>query len=1246
MSELLKEILKKRIVFMDGAMGTLIQRRELVEEHYRSTFFKDHSVPLKGNYDVLSLTQPDIIKDFHREYLKIGVDIIFTNTFSATRIAQADYSLEDYIYEINENAAKIARTVADEFTKIDPGKPRFVAGSMGPTNKTASMSPDVNDPAFRAITFDELKEAYKEQARGLIDGGSDILMIETVFDTLNAKAALFGLEELFDEYGKKIPVMVSGTITDASGRTLSGQTPEAFWVSISHFDLLSVGLNCSLGAEMMRPYIQSFSRVADIPVSIHPNAGLPNEFGEYDQSASFMSDVLAGYASEGFLNIVGGCCGTTPEHMAAVIKKLSSINPRTISVREPHLYLSGLESLTVRPETNFVNIGERTNVAGSLKFARLIKEDKYEEALEIARQQVVGGAQLIDVNMDEGMLDSEYAMTKFLHLIASEPEIARLPIMIDSSKWSVIEAGLKTLQGKGVVNSISLKEGEEKFIEQAMLVRRYGAAVVVMAFDEKGQADSFERKIEICKRSYDILVKEVGFPPQDIIFDPNVLTVATGIEEHNNYAVNFIRATKWIKDNLPFASVSGGISNVSFSFRGNNKVREAMHTSFLYHTIKAGLDMGIVNAGLIEVYEEVPEDLLDKVEDVLLNRKHDATEALVYFAEKVKGDKGKILLVDDAWRKDPVDDRLKHSLVKGVTEYIEEDVEEARQKSDRTIKVIEGPLMDGMNVVGDLFGSGKMFLPQVVKSARVMKKAVAYLIPYIEEENKQNGDSTGSTSAGKILLATVKGDVHDIGKNIVGVVLACNNYEIIDLGVMVPLEKILDTAVEKKVDIIGLSGLITPSLDEMIYVAQEMEKRGLNLPLLIGGATTSRIHTSVKIDPTYSGPVIHVKDASKGVSVASQLLNIKDHRSIKYSAGIKAEYRKLREDHAGRRKSKDLLNIEEARDRKFSINWDNTTIFLPSYLGKKIWHEFPLEKLVDYIDWSPFFHAWEIPGRYPKLLEDPVFGKEAGKLYQDAIKLLNEIIHNKSLTAKAVIGFYPVNSIGDDLELYQYSDNILGGSKINIEDGIDRNKVIHTLHHLRQQSKKADRLPNYCLSDFIAPKETGKGDYIGAFVVSAGFGVEELVRKYDASHDDYNSIMVKALADRLTEAFAEKMHAMIRKELWGYASEESLPNQELISEKYTGIRPAPGYPACPDHLEKATLFKLLDVENEIGVGLTENFAMYPAASVSGWYFAHPESRYFGIGKINKDQVKDYAIRIGRSFEETEKWLSSILAYDF
>ncbi|TAF66128.1 MAG: methionine synthase [Cytophagales bacterium] len=1253
----IKALLQKRILVLDGAMGTMIQRYKLTEEDYRGERFKDFPHPLKGNNDLLSITQPDIIKTIHKQYLEAGADIIETNTFNGTTISMADYHLEDLVYELNYQSAKIAKEAADEFTQKNPEKPRFVAGSMGPTNKTASLSPDVNNPGFRAISFDELVEAYTLQVKALIEGGADLLLVETIFDTLNAKAALFAIQQYFEKNNIEKPVMVSGTITDQSGRTLSGQTTEAFLYSLSHLPLLSIGLNCALGADLMRPYVQTLAKESPFFTSAHPNAGLPNEMGEYDETPQEMAQTIEDFLQHNFLNIVGGCCGTTPEHIKAIADVAAKHKPRNISeeAKQPIAKLSGLEPLKITAQTNFVNIGERTNITGSAAFKKMIMEGRYEDALAVARDQVEGGAQVIDVNMDEGMLDSEEAMAKFLNLIASEPDIARLPIMIDSSKWSVIEAGLKTVQGKAIVNSISLKEGEEKFIEYANKVKQYGAATVVMAFDEQGQADSYERRIEICKRAYDILTQKVNFPAEDIIFDPNILTVATGIEEHNNYAVDFINATAWIKQNLPYAKVSGGVSNISFSFRGNNVVREAMHSAFLYHAIKAGLDMGIVNAGMIEVYDDIPKDLLEKVEDVLLNRRPDATERLVEFAETIKN-KGKEKVVDDAWRNNTVEERLKHALIKGIVDYIDQDTEEARQKYNRPLQVIEGPLMDGMNVVGDLFGEGKMFLPQVVKSARVMKKAVAYLLPYMEEEKVRarelalaNGEEYEERTAGKILMATVKGDVHDIGKNIVGVVLACNNYEVIDMGVMVPAEKILETAIKENVDIIGLSGLITPSLDEMVHVAAEMERLGFKIPLLIGGATTSRIHTAVKIAPKYSGAIVHVLDASRSVPVASNLLS--EETKYTFIHETKEEYDRMREGHANRQKDKKMRTIADARQRKFNIDWKNTTIQKPKNLGTKVWQAYQLEEITPYIDWTPFFQTWELHGKFPKILEDEIVGESARKLYQDAQQLLQKVVNEKLLTAKAVIGFYPANTENDDdIQLYAIEGKEVTtpcekhGSHTYIEYTENRNQKLAKVHTLRQQSEKAEGVPQMALADFIAPQQTGLQDYLGAFTVSI-FGAEEMAKEFEKDHDDYNSIMIKALADRLAEAFAEMLHEKVRKKYWGYAKDESLSNEELIREKYAGIRPAPGYPACPDHTEKVTLFNLLQVEKEIGTFLTENLAMYPTASVSGWYFSHPESKYFGLGKIEKDQVEDFAQRKGISLQEAERWLRPNLNYD-
>ncbi len=1564
----LSDLLQQRILILDGAMGTMIQQYNLSEEDYRGARFADFPHDVKGNNDLLSLTRPDIIAEIHRQYFEAGSDIVETNTFSSTSIAMADYHMEALVYELNYESARIAREVADELTRANPNKPRYVAGAMGPTNRTASLSPDVNNPGYRAVTFDELVAAYYEQIEGLVDGGCDILLVETIFDTLNAKAALFAIDTYFQKHptptpphkggandrqkashaseplvynnapfyhtdearwkllkefaranrkkptdaedvlwqairGKKLlgvkfrrqhaiqefivdfvsieaqlvievdgeihteqreydairteylnangftvvrftndevvnnlttvllkieqtlqtkienaklmaehtplpdgegsgvgwtagwplPIMISGTITDASGRTLSGQTTEAFLYSISHLPLLSVGLNCALGAEPMRPYIQTLAKEAPFFVSAYPNAGLPNEFGEYDETPEMMAAQVEGFMRDGFINIIGGCCGSTPDHIRAIAQKAALYRPRPIPAREPYQKLSGLEPLKITEITNFVNVGERTNVTGSKAFARLIKAGDYEAALAVARQQVENGAQIIDVNLDEGMLDSAEVMTTFLNLIAAEPDIARVPVMIDSSKWEVIEAGLKCVQGKAIVNSISLKEGEEAFIERAQLVKRYGAAAVVMAFDETGQADSLARRIEICERAYRILVDKVDFIPQDIIFDPNVLTVATGIEEHNNYAVDFIEATRWIKANLPLAKVSGGVSNVSFSFRGNEPVREAFHSAFLYHAIRAGMDMGIVNAGQLGIYDDIPQDLLTHVEDVLLNRRDDATERMVTFAETVKA-KGKEAVIDDAWRGGTVGERLKYALIKGITEFIDTDVEEARQQAERPLHVIEGPLMDGMNVVGDLFGEGKMFLPQVVKSARVMKKAVAHLTPYIEAEKKKapqppkgefgyeradplmygllknfarehkkfptqaesilwnalsgkklngfkfrrqhiigeyivdlvclkeslvieidggihqlpenqssdaertawleskgyrvirfkneevmlNIDSTidrikasllappsgaGGAGAGKILLATVKGDVHDIGKNIVGVVLGCNNYEIVDMGVMVPTQKILDAARLHNVDIIGLSGLITPSLDEMVGVAKEMERQGFTIPLLIGGATTSRIHTAVKIDPHYSGPVIHVLDASRSVPVAGKLTSDELATRDLIFKEIKTEYARLREEHAKRQQEKNLLTLAQARKNRAPIDWSGFTPTKPTYLGTRVFEDYPLAEIAAFIDWTPFFQTWQLSGKYPAILEDAVVGTEAKKLFADANALLNQIIKDKSLGAKAVVGFFPANATDDDILIHEYEEISREiacerhGSHRHLEYKISRTEsqaavtpagelVFDTktvLHFLRQQNQKAPGLPNLCLADYVSPLDSGRDDYIGAFAVTAGIGIEALIEKFDRDHDDYNSIMVKALADRLAEAFTELMHKRVRTELWPYATGETLSNDELIREKYRGIRPAPGYPACPDHTEKATLFTLLDAERA-GIVLTESFAMYPASSVSGFYFSHPDAKYFATGKLSRDQILDYAHRKDIPLEEAERWLAPVLAY--
>ena len=1242
----LPDILRQRLLILDGAMGTMIQRHPLTEEDFRGARFADHPKPLRGNNDLLSLTRPDIIRGIHAEYFAAGADMVETNTFSGTTIAQADYGLEHVVYELNYESARLAREAADEYAT--PDKPRFVAGAVGPTNRTASLSPDVNRPGFRAVTFDELAAAYLEQVRGLVDGGVDTLLIETIFDTLNAKAALYAVQKFFDDGGRVVPVMVSGTITDASGRTLSGQTVEAFWNSIRHLPLLSVGLNCALGADQLRQYVQELSRISDVHISAYPNAGLPNAFGGYDESAQEFAALVEEYLKEGIVTVVGGCCGTTPQHIAELSKLAERYKPRELRVKSEELRveagasvastlhsslltlnssaatrLSGLEPFNISASTLFVNVGERCNVTGSRAFARLIRTGAYEEALAVARLQVEEGAQVLDINMDEGMLDSEQVMTTFLHLIASEPDIARVPVMIDSSKWSVLEAGLKCVQGKSIVNSISLKEGEAAFRERAHTVRQYGAAVVVMAFDENGQADSLERRKEICQRSYDILTKEVGFDPSDIIFDPNILTVGTGMDEHRNYAIDFIEAVRWIKGHLPGALTSGGISNISFSFRGNDVVREAMHTAFLYHAIRAGLDMGIVNPGQLGVYDEIAPDLLELAEDVLLNRRADATERLVEFADTVK-QKDKAEVVADEWRSLPVWDRLQHALVKGITEFIDEDTEEVRQQVTRPLEVIEGPLMAGMNVVGDLFGAGKMFLPQVVKSARVMKKAVAYLEPYLLADKQGSERQT----AGKILMATVKGDVHDIGKNIVGVVLACNNFDIVDLGVMVPLEKILDEAQRQQVDVIGLSGLITPSLDEMVYVAQAMEKRGLKIPLLIGGATTSRLHTAVKIAPSYSGPVVHVNDASRSVGVAAGLLGSGEKA---YAQTVADDYATLRADYASRQRDKNYLTIEAARANGVQSDWGTVPITKPTFLGTKVLEDYDLAELARYIDWTPFFYTWELKAAYPRILTDEKLGEAATKLFADAQAMLTKIIDGKLLTARAVLGFWPANTKEyDTIEIY--ADD-------------SRTAVATEFFTLRQQGEKGPKIPNVAFSDFLAPKETGRADYLGGFAVTAGIGIEKLIEQYDADHDDYSSIMVKALADRLAEAFAERLHERVRREFWAYAPDEHLTNEDLVQEKYRGVRPAPGYPGCPDHTEKITLFQLLDAEGQTGITLTENLAMYPASSVSGMYYAHPDSRYFGLGRIGVDQVADIAQRKHMPLPELERWLMPNLNYE-
>jgi len=1219
--EAFQQLLASRIVILDGAMGTMIQAYKLGEDDYRGERFADWESDLKGNNDLLSLTQPQIIKAIHKEYLEAGADILETNTFNATQIAMADYEMESLSYEMNVASAQLAREAADEVAAAT-GSPRYVAGVLGPTNRTATISPDVNDPGFRNVTFDQLVEAYSESARGLIEGGSDFLLVETIFDTLNAKAALFAIETVFAEDNIHLPIMISGTITDASGRTLSGQTTEAFWNSLNHARPISFGLNCALGAIEMRPYIEELSRIANTHVSAHPNAGLPNEFGEYDETPEQMAATVKEFAESGFLNIVGGCCGTSPAHIKAIRDAVIEIKPRVIPDIPVECRLSGLEPQNISADSLFVNVGERNNVTGSAIFKRLIMDEEYEKALDVARLQVENGAQIIDINMDEAMLDSEAAMVRFLNLIASEPDICKVPVMIDSSKWEVIEAGLKCVQGKSIVNSISLKEGEENFIKYAELVRRYGAAVIVMAFDETGQADTEARKVEICSRSYKILTEVVGFPPEDIIFDPNIFAVATGIEEHNNYAVDFIEATREIKAQCPHAMISGGVSNVSFSFRGNNPVREAIHSVFLYYAIKNGMDMGIVNAGQLAIYEDLPAELRERVEDVILNKREDATDRLLEIADKYRGDGKEAVKENEEWRSWPVNKRLEHALVKGITEFIDDDTEEARQATPRPLDVIEGPLMDGMNVVGDLFGAGKMFLPQVVKSARVMKKAVAYLMPYIEAEK---GDGEIQTN-GKILMATVKGDVHDIGKNIVGVVLQCNNYEVLDIGVMVPAEKILKTAKEEGCHMIGLSGLITPSLDEMVHIAKEMKRQNYNLPLMIGGATTSKVHTAVKIEPNYDHPVVYVADASRAVGVAGKLLG--DQRDT-FHAEVKADYEEMRVARANRQSKKKSFSLSEARENKYQCDWENYSATKPSFLGLKTFEDYSLAELVDYIDWTPFFQSWELAGRYPKLLDDEKIGEEAKKLFADAQAMLKQIVDEQWLSARAVIGFFPANNINDDdIEVYAKDD---------------RKEVQTVLHHIRQQMAKPKGKHNMCLADFVAPK--GQADYIGGFAVTAGIGIDKKVAEFEADHDDYSSIMLKALADRLAEAFAERMHQRVRKEFWAYAKDEQLDNDALIKENYDGIRPAPGYPACPDHTEKATLWEMLKPEENAGISITESFAMLPTAAVSGWYFANPESSYFGTGKIGRDQVADYARRKGMNLAEAERWLAPVLDYD-
>jgi 5-methyltetrahydrofolate--homocysteine methyltransferase len=1206
----LEDIIKQKILILDGAMGTMIQRHKLSEEDFRGERFRDHKHMLKGNNDLLVITKPEIIRTIHREYLESGADIITTNTFNSNRISMADYGLEDLVYEMNYEAAKLAAGTRDEYEKKSGTKGHFVTGTLGPTNRTASMSSDVSDPGARLVLFDDLVLAYSEQTRGLIDGGVDLLMVETIFDVLNCKAALFAIDSVFEEKRVKLPVMVSGTITDASGRTLTGQTLEAFLISVSHFPLFSIGLNCALGAEQLRPFVEELSAKSNFYVSVHPNAGLPNQFGEYDQSAAYMTSIVRDFMNEGWVNIIGGCCGTTPLHIKEIAAAAKKYYPRVVPQIKKYTRLSGLEALVITPETNFVNIGERTNVSGSIKFARLIKEENYSEALAVARTQVEGGAQIIDICMDEAMLDSEKAMVKFVNLIMSEPDIAKLPLMIDSSKWSVIESALKCIQGKSIVNSISLKEGEEDFLLKAKKIRKYGAATVVMLFDEQGQADTYERKIAVAKRSYELLTGKAGFPPEDIIFDPNVLAVATGIEEHNNYAVNYIKATAWIKTNLAYAKVSGGISNLSFSFRGTDTVREAMHSVFLYYAIKSGLDMGIVNAGMLQVYSEIPPDLLQLTEDVVLNRRKDSTERLVKFAEGLK-QKGKKEEKIDEWRNLPLKERIKHSLIRGLDEFIETDVEEARALYSKAIGIIEGPLMDGMNEVGDLFGAGKMFLPQVVKSARVMKKAVAKLTPYIEKENEGQSRS----NAGKILLATVKGDVHDIGKNIVGVVLSCNNYEIIDLGVMTPADKIIETAIKEKVDCIGLSGLITPSLEEMVHVASEMQRCGLELPLLIGGATTSEIHTAVKIAPAYSHPVVYVKDASKTAGVLSGLL-VKENTG-KFVAGVADKYQKLREEHGAAQRVRNLLTLEKARANKLVTDWKKYEPFAPLKPGLHIINELDINELINYIDWTFFFFAWKLSGRYPAIFDDPVKGEEAKKLFGDANKYLEEIISRKLITAKAVFGVFPAAASGDDVLVQRGEDKF-------------------TFRFLRNQELKEKDVPNLCLSDYIAPEEYGVKDNIGAFVVTADFD-EENLSQYKS--DDYAIIMIRILGDRIAEAAAEFVHEKIRKEYWGFAPDEHLTAEQLFRNEFRGIRPAPGYPACPEHTEKRVLFDLLNAEESIGVTLTENFSMIPVSAVSAYVFSHPKSAYFNVGKIADDQLRDYAERKNFSTGEAAKWLA-------
>jgi len=1217
-----RRLLGERILVLDGAMGTVIQGYQLGEADYRGERFRDWPRDLKGNNDLLVLTRPEVIGEIHRRYFEAGADIVETNTFNSNATSQADYGTEALVRELNLTAAQIARRAADEVASRT-GRPRFVAGALGPTNRTASLSPDVADPGFRNVSFDELAETYAEATRALVEGGVDLILVETVFDTLNAKAALFAVRRVLDELGLDLPVMVSGTITDASGRTLSGQTVEAFWNSVRHARPEVIGLNCALGAKQLRPYVEELARIADAHVCAYPNAGLPNAFGEYDETACETAALIRDYAESGFVNIVGGCCGTTPEHIAHVAKAIADLTPRRPAVLEPRCRLAGLEPLNIGPELLFVNVGERTNVTGSAKFRRLIEAEDYAGALDVARQQVTSGAQVIDVNMDEGMLDSEAAMVRFLNLVAAEPDVARVPVMIDSSKWSVIEAGLKCLQGKGIVNSISLKEGERPFLEQARLVRAYGAAVVVMAFDEQGQADTVERKVGICRRSYRLLTESVGFPPEDIIFDPNIFAVATGIEQHDRYALDFIEATARIREACPHALVSGGVSNVSFSFRGNDVMREAMHSVFLYHAIRAGMNMGIVNAGQLAIYEDIGAELRERVEDVILARRADATERLLEIAGRYKGEAGQRRVEDTAWRSWPVSKRLEHALVKGLDEFVVEDAEAARHELASPLAVIEGPLMDGMNHVGDLFGAGKMFLPQVVKSARVMKKAVAHLVPYLEKA--QDGSNR---SNGKVVLATVKGDVHDIGKNIVGVVLQCNNFEVIDLGVMVPTDRILETARREGADMIGLSGLITPSLDEMVHVAREMTRRHFEVPLLIGGATTSPAHTAVKIDPEYAGAVVYVKDASRAVGVCQSLVT--PEQRVEYTRRLKAEHAEKREQHKGRKAKAPAFTLAAARANRFRCDWSAYRPPVPRMAGVRRFEDVPLEELVRYIDWMPFFNAWEFAGKFPDILTDPIVGEAASNLYADARRMLKQMIAGRWTRASAVIGFFPANSVDEDIEVYADEP---------------RATVVQRLHHLRQQKPKPEGQPHYALADFVAPRDSGVQDWIGGFAVTAGIGLDEKVHEYEARHDDYGAIMLKALADRLAEALAERMHERVRREFWGYAPEERFTGDQLVREEYRGIRPAPGYPACPDHTEKATLWRLLDVERNTGIRLTESFAMYPTAAVSGWYFSHPEARYFQVGRIDADQVADYARRKGISVGEAERWLAPVIGYE-